>query len=74
MSNIKMCDFCGKVTNNIAAEIFIRPVDSHAEVFNQNRTGYSPQSDSYTKDACHDCVGKFFEVREIKVLEANGEL
>lgn len=75
MASIKMCDFCGKVTNQMAAEVMIRPV-ANAEVFNDNpyRGPREAQMDAYVKDACHSCVGKFFEVRELKILEANDQL
>lgn len=78
MASIKMCDFCGKVSNQMAAEVLIRPVDLHSDVFADGyevrRTSRETQMDAFVKDSCHDCVKNFMQVRELKVLEANGEL
>lgn len=75
MANIKMCDFCGKVSNQMAAEVLIRPVDMNADVFKDaNAIKYDPRIDASVRDACHDCVKQFMQVRELKILEATGDL
>lgn len=77
MASVKMCDFCGAVKTQMAAEVLIRPVDVNADAFDgyevQRNTG-AMQSRSSIKDCCHDCVEQFTKVRELKVLEANADL
>lgn len=77
MASVKMCDFCGAVKTQMAAEVLIRPVDSNADVFDGyevNRSTGAMQRPSMVKDCCHDCVEQFTKVRELKVLEANADL
>lgn len=78
MASIKMCDFCGTVKSQMAAEVMIRVIDPNADAFDgynvRPRDHREMQLDALIKDCCHDCVKQFTQVRELKVLEANGDL
>lgn len=74
MASIKMCDFCGKVSNAMAAEVMIRIVDPNADFATQIRSAREMQMDASIKDCCHDCVAQFTKVRELKILEASSDL
>lgn len=61
MSSIKMCDFCGTITGNMAAEILIKVypgpmVQAVLDMDESNSRIYNAQVEGYRKDACHACL------------------
>lgn len=73
MAQIYKCDFCGMVSTDMAAEVYIRPVGTgFAEIMAKqdlvNERSFS-QMDSIKRDCCKSCFSDKFIQSAPLVLE-----
>ena len=76
MASLIQCDFCGNITNQIAARIRIEPVTPaganriRSQVIADN--GFDFDSDRITKDCCTPCLSKFLTDKPVAIAITPG--
>lgn len=76
MAQLIQCDFCGNITNQIAARVIIEPVSvNRHDMLNILRDDdYETIVDRLTRDCCKDCVSKFVETKAVPLaIRPSGE-